>query len=286
MTILGTGTGLIAAWLLGASAGALGLLALLWLRMRRVRLQVEAEYLSAVAEFAQSEELREGRAHFAGIRGEAPRRLLAALAGPGVPVGPLSWRSSGRLRYDRDRVVSAETFLLPGRWWAQIRRVRLRRFGWVDEIHRVGGAGASSSFWWLGLFRVRRPGFGPSDIALTAQALGDGVLAPWSWFAGGAVDWDVTDDGGDWEGALPGTGQRVTLHLDRMGRPQWVRIAAADTGDTVQVEFGDWHWSDGALVPSHLRVIEGVDTVNAYVHLDAQIHQIRRAPGPVRTPAG
>ncbi|MCA1789071.1 MAG: hypothetical protein LC667_04195, partial [Thioalkalivibrio sp.] len=83
-------------WLVGAWVGGLGLgvailVGLLWLRLRRIRLQVEARYLSAVAEFDRH--TPEATALFAHMHGEAIRRFLRGLVGPGVSPGPASWTS-------------------------------------------------------------------------------------------------------------------------------------------------------------------------------------------------
>ncbi|WP_006747947.1 hypothetical protein [Thioalkalivibrio paradoxus] len=269
-------------WLLGLAAGVALALTLLWLRARRIRLQVEADYLSAVADFAQEPARHGMQARFGDVRGELPRRLVTALVGRGVGLGPLVIHASGRLRYDsddRDRPVSAESFLLPCGGWAQIRRVGLRRFGWIVEIHRVDGRGISSSYWWLGLFRIECPGCGPSPLALRAQALGERALAPWCWFVDRGVQWQVIEEGSAWEGVLPETGSRVTLDFDSMQRPRAIGLHDPETGATVCVELGDWRWIERALTPTRISVIEGAGSANEFRRLDLQIHDVQRAPG-------
>ena len=268
---------LVIAWILGLALAGAALLGLLWLRQRRIRLQVEARYLSAVAEFDAP--APDAATLFAGIHGEPARRLLRGLIGPGLPLGPASWTSSGWLCYDsdsRERAVTAITYCVPGVWWAQVRRVRLRGLGWIDEIHEVEGARVASGYWWLGLYRVGRPGLGPELLALQAQALGESVLVPWAWFTDGRIDWDWTADGGVGDGRVAATGHRVRLPLDAAGRPAAFELCAAE--DRIRIEFTGWHWSDRALGPESLRLIEGVGTVNEFTRLRMRFEGVRRAP--------
>jgi hypothetical protein len=268
---------LVIAWILGLALAGAALLGLLWLRQRRIRLQVEARYLAAVAEFDTP--APDAATLFAGIHGEPVRRLLRGLIGPGLPLGPASWTSSGWLRYDsdsRERTMTAVTYCIPGVWWAQIRRVRLRGLGWIDEIHEVEGPGVSSGYWWLGLYRVERPGLGPEPLALQAQALGEAVLVPWAWFTDGRIDWDWNADGGVGDGRVAATGHRVRLPLDTAGRPAAFELSGAE--EQVRIEFDGWHWSDRALGPESLRLVEGVGTVNEFTRLQMRLHGVQRAP--------
>jgi hypothetical protein len=268
---------LVIAWSLGLALAAAALMGLLWLRQRRIRLQVEARYLAAVAEFDTP--APDAATLFAGIHGEPVRRLLRGLIGPGLPLGPASWTSSGWLRYDsdsRERAMTAITYCIPGVWWAQIRRVRLRGLGWIDEIHEVEGPGVSSGYWWLGLYRVERPGLGPEPLALQAQALGEAVLVPWAWFTDGRIDWDWTADGGVGDGRVAATGHRVRLPLDTAGRPAAFELSGAE--EQVRIEFAGWRWSDRALGPESLRLVEGVGTVNEFTRLQMRLHGVQRAP--------
>jgi hypothetical protein len=268
---------LVIAWLLGLALAGAALLGLLWLRQRRIRLQVEARYLSAVVEFDTP--VPDAATLFAGIRGEPSRRLLRGLIGPGLPLGPASWESSGWLRYDsdaRERSVTAITYCVPGVWWAQIRRVRLRGLGWIDEIHQVEGTAVSSRYWWLGLYRVDRPGLGPEPIALQAQALGEAVLVPWAWFTDGRIDWEWTVDGRIGDGRVVVTGHRVRLQLDAANRPETFELWGAE--DRTRIEFAGWHWSNRALGPESLRLIEGVGTVNEFTRLGVRLLEVQRAP--------
>ena len=268
---------LVIAWILGLALAAAALLGLLWLRQRRIRLQVEARYLSAVAEFDTPPP--DAATLFTGIGGEPARRLLRGLIGPGLPLGPASWTSNGWLRYDsdgRERTVTAITYCMPGVWWAQIRRVRLRGRGWIDEIHQVEGPTVSSGYWWLGLYRVDRPGLGPEPLALQAQALGEAVLVPWAWFADGRIDWEWTADGGIGDGRVAATGHRLLLQLDPTGRPATIELRSAE--DRICIEFGGWHWSDRALGPESLRLTEGVGTDNEFTRLEVHLHEVQRAP--------
>jgi predicted outer membrane lipoprotein len=267
------------AWILGLLLACAGLLGVLWLRLRRIRLQVEARYLSAVAGFAPGDH---AATMLAGVGGEPVRRLLQGLVSPGVTLGPLSWHSRGWVRYDsddRERAVSAETYYIPGRWWAQIRRVRLRWLGWIDEIHEIEAGRVSSAYWWLGLYRVDRPGRGPSPLALEAQQLGEAVLAPWSWFVEGVAAWEATPADAEWQGRVTGTGHGLRLRLDATGRPASLDLLDAQRGERVRVEYGGWRWCDRCLLPSRLRLIENVGTVNEFVRLDVQVDAPTRAPG-------
>jgi hypothetical protein len=272
------------AWVLGLLPAFAGLLGLLWLRLRRIRLQVEARYLSAVAAFGHGDRPADAAAVLAGAGGEPIRRLLRGLVSPGVTLGPLSWHSRGWLRYDGDdraRAFAAETYFVPGQWWAQIRQVRLRWLGWIDEIHEVEPDRWSSAFWWLGLYRVGRPGPGPSPLAVEAQHLGEAVLAPWSWFAEGAVAWEVTPANAEWQGRVTDTGHELRLRLDAAGRPASLDLLDVRRGERVRVEYGGWRWCDRALLPNSLRLIENVGTVNEFVRLEMQIDAPRRAPAAV-----
>lgn len=280
MTSSGNLLWLMAAWVIGLGLGVTVLMGLLWLRLRRIRLQVEARYLSAVAEFDR--QTPEAMALFAHIQGEPIRRLLRGLVGPGVSSGPASWTSQGWLRYDsddRERVATAETFCIPGLWWAQVRRVRLRGLGWVDEIHQVEAGHVTSGYWWLGLYRVARPGFGPSSLALEAQALGEGVLVPWGWFLDGVIDWDGSLDASELHGRTTATGHEVQLRLDPAGRPATLELLDAGSHERVRVEYHGWRWLDRTLLPERLRLIENAGSVNEFVRLE-----MRFAP-PVRAPA-
>ncbi len=268
---------LLIAWILGLALAGAAVLGMLWLRQRRIRLQVEARYLSAVAEFDTP--TPDAATLFAGIHGESVRGLLRGLIGPGLPLGPASWTSSGWLRYDsdaRERTVTAITYCIPGVWWAQIRRVRLRGLGWIDEIHEVEGTRVSSGYWWLGLYRVDRPGLGPEPLVLQAQALGYAVLVPWGCVPEGRFDWYWTAVDGIGDGRVAATGHRVRLQLDAAGRPATFELSG--TEDRVRIEFTAWHWSDRALRPEDLRLIERVSTVNEFTRLEVRLHEVQRAP--------
>jgi hypothetical protein len=269
------------AWALGLLLAFAGLLGVLWLRLRRIRLQVETRYLSSVAGFVQGDPVRDAAATLVGVGGEPIRRLLRGLVSPGIILGPASWHSQGWLRYDsddRERAVSSETYFIPGLWWAQIRHVRLRWLGWIDEIHEVEPGRVSSAYWWLGLYRVDRPGFGPSLLALEAQQLGEAVMAPWSWFVDGAIAWDATPANAEWQGRVTDTGHELRLRLDAAGRPASLELLDVQHGERMRVEYGGWRWCDRALLPSQLRLIENVGTVNEFVRLEVQVAAPRRAP--------
>jgi hypothetical protein len=276
---------LAAAWLSGLALAAAVIGVLLWLRLRRIRLQVEARYLAAVSRRDSS--AADASALFGAVRGEPVRRLLRGLIGPGVSVGPASWQSHGWLRYDsddRERAVSAETYCIPGLWWAQIRRVRLRAFGWIDEIHEVEGDRVSSGYWWLGLYRVDRKGFGPSPLALRAQALGEGVLTPWNWFMQGEIDWESFPATGTWHGRTHAGGNEVQVSLDRSGRPAFLELLARDGRERLRVEYDGWTWADRSLMPERLRLIEAVGSVNEFVRLETWLDAPIRAPTRPETP--
>ena len=280
MTSSGNSLWLMAAWVVGLGLGVTLLMGLLWLRLRRIRLQVEARYLSAVAEFDR--QTPEATALFAHIQGEPIRRLLRGLVGPGVSPGPASWKSQGWLRYDsddRERVATAEAYCIPGLWWAQVRRVRLRVLGWIDEIHQVEAGHVTSGYWWLGLYRVARPGFGPSPLALEAQALGEGVLVPWGWFLDRVIDWDGSPEASEFSGRVTATGHEVQLRLDPAGRPATLDLLDTGSRERMRVEYHGWRWLDRALLPERLRLIENAGSVNEFVRLE-----MRLAP-PVRAPA-
>jgi hypothetical protein len=272
------------AWFLGLLLLAAVVLGLLWLRLRRIRLQVEGRYLSAVAGFAHGNPAPDAATPLSGVRGEPVRRLLQGLVSPGVIMGPASWTSRGWLRYDsddRERAVVAETYFVPGQWWAQVRRVRLRWLGWIDEIHQIESGRVSSGYWWLGLYRVDRAGFGPSPLALEAQQLGEAVLAPWSWFVDEAIAWDATPASAEWQGRVTDTGHELRLCLDAAGRPASLDLLDVQRAERVRVEYAGWRWCDRTLLPSHLRLIENVDTVNEFVRLEVQVAAPRRAPAAV-----
>lgn len=267
----------VVAWVLGLAFAFGILLFALWLRMRRVRLQVEARYLSSVVQSGLS--LDSSSDFIANLSGEQVRHLLRGLIGPGFVPGVASWKSSGSVRYDADaqaRAFSAETYCIPGVWWAQIRRVRLRGLGWVDEIHEVEGDRISSHYWWLGLYRVDRPGFGPAPLALCTQALGEAILTPWSWFLDDVIDWRRTPDGGVWEGWLTATGYAVRMQLDAAGRPRWLELEVGN--ERVRVGYDVWRWVDRALIPGRLQLTEGVGSVNEFERLTATLEAPHRAP--------
>jgi hypothetical protein len=277
MGLAETSLWLVGAWVLGLGFVFAILPAAMWLRMRRVRLQVEARYLSAVA---QSDLPMDRSTDFiVNMRGEHVRRLLNGLIGRGFAPGLASWKSSGSVRYDadaRERAFSAETYCIPGVWWAQIRRVRLRGFGWVDEIHEVEGDRISSHYWWLGLYRVDRPGFGPEPLALSTQALGEVILTPWAWFLDGVIDWYRTPGEGLWEGRLIATGFKLRMQLDGAGRPRWLELEGVDA--RVRVDYDGWRWIDRVLIPSRLQLTEGVGSVNEFIRLTASVESPQRAP--------
>jgi len=272
---------LVGLWVVGLGLGVAVLPGLLWLRLRRIRLQVEARYLSAVAEFdPQTPNLA---ALFARIHGESIRRLLQGLVGPGVSPGPASWKSRGWLRYDsddRERLATAETYCIPGLWWAQVRRVRLRFLGWIDEIHELEAGHVTSGYWWLGLYRVAPPGFGPSPLTLQAQALGEGVLAPWGWFLDGVIDWDGSLEASELQGRVAATGHKVQLRLDPAGRPATLDLLDSGSHERVRVEYFGWRWLDRALLPERLRLIENAGSVNEFVRLEMRLAPPVRAPAP------
>jgi hypothetical protein len=258
---------LVIAWILGLALAGAALLGMLWLRQRRIRLQVEARYLSAVAEFDTP--APDAATLFAEIHGEPVRRLLRGLIGPGLPLGPASWTSSGWLRYDsdsRERAVTAITYCVPGVWWAQIRRVRLRGLGWIDEIHEVEGSRVSSGYWWLGLYRVDRPGLGPEPLALQAQA----SEKPCSFPGRGSptVDRLGNQRWGRRRGPRGRTGHGFGC---RSIRPAGLLRSSSGAKIGSRIEFGGWYWSDRALGPESLRLIEGVGTVNEFTPLQLRL---------------
>lgn len=270
MSAFGSGVWPVIAWLfaLGLAAGVV--LLLVWFRLRRVRLLIEAPYLSAVAE-SSTVTVPSASALFADVRGESARRLLRGLVAPGRNPGPASWAAQGWLRYDHDdheRLVVVQSYGVPGRWWAQIRRVRLRLGGWIDEMHRVEPGRASSDYWWLGLVRAHPPGVRPSALALEAQALGEAVVTPWVWFTGGWIVWDDRQEGAEWFGRTVATRQQVRLHLDALGRPASIELQDPKSGERVRVEYAGWHWREQSLVPATLRLIEAAGSVNQFVRME------------------
>ncbi|MBS0003550.1 MAG: hypothetical protein KFF45_10785 [Thioalkalivibrio sp.] len=278
---------LVAAWTLGLVLILALVVGLLWLRLRRIRLQVEARYLEAVADHCHSGHVLDTAERFAQLPGERVRNLLGSLSGPGLIVSPAMWQSRGWLRYDgddRERLVSARTWCVPGRWWAQIRRVRLRLLGWIDEIHEVEQGVVRSHYWWLGLYRVRRPGFGPSPLSLQAQAVGETVLVPWGWFVEGAIDWETTAGKEPWRGRISATGHEVRLFLDPAGRPSAIELREFGLSGCMRVEFGGWHWSGRALLPDHLRLIENFGSVNEFTRLEVYLAVPERVPPAGRSP--
>jgi hypothetical protein len=137
----------------------------------------------------------------------------------------------------------------------------------------------TSGYWWLGLYRVAPPGFGPSPLALQAQALGEGVLAPWGWFLNRVIDWDGSPEVSDWHGRVAATGHEVQLQLDSAGRPATLDLLDSSSCERVRVEYFGWRWLDRTLLPERLRLIENAGSVNEFVRLE-----MRLAP-PVRAPA-
>lgn len=273
-------------WLVVAWAFALALVlalvvGMLWLRLRRIRLQVEARYLQAVADHCHSGRARDSAERFATFPGEQVRKLLYSLSGPGLIVSPATWRSGGWLRYDgddRERSMSARTWCVPGRWWAQIRRVRLRAFGWIDEIHEVEHGQVRSHYWWFGLYRVDRPGFGPSQLALQAQAVGETAMVPWGWFVDDAIDWRAADGKEPWRGRVLATEQEVRLFLDPAGRPTAIELWGHGASGCMRVELGGWSWSGRALLPERLRLIENFGSVNEFVRHEVRLAEPERVP--------
>ncbi|TVP90907.1 MAG: hypothetical protein EA347_02645 [Thioalkalivibrio sp.] len=280
---------LFAAWALGLALMLALVVGLLWLRLRRIRLQVEARYLEAVADHCHSDQPNGGAERFARIPGARVRGLLHGLSGPGLVISPATWQSRGWLRYDgddRERRVSAQTWCVPGQWWAQIRRVRLRIFGWIDEIHEVEQGVVRSHYWWFGLFRVNRPGFGPSPLAVQAQAIGETALVPWGWFVEGAIDWETTEGNEPWRGGMPATGHGILLFLDRAGRPATIDLQDPAQSERMRVELGGWRWSGRALLPDRLRLIESVGSVNEFVRMEMRLAVPERVPPAGRRPDG
>lgn len=281
MSVFGFGIWPIIAWLLalGLAAGLVRLL--VWFRLRRIRLIVEAPYLSAVAQ-SRAVAVPSASALFADVRGEPARRLLRGLVAPGRSPGPASWGAQGWLRYDHDdheRLVVVRSYGVPGHWWAQIRRVRLRWGGWIDEMHRVEPGRASSDYWWLGLIRVQPPGVRPSALALEAQALGEAVVTPWVWFTDGWIDWDGPQEGVEWVGRTVPHRHQVWLGLDALGRPHSIELQDPKSGERVRVEYAGWHWREQSLLPATLRVVEAAGSVNEFVRMELKLDLAQRAPG-------
>lgn len=280
---------LVMAWALALVLVLALVIGMLWLRLRRIQLQVEARYLEAVADHCHSGHAPDAAERFATFSGKRVRKLLDSLSGPGMVVSPATWQSRGWLRYDgddRERSVSARTWCVPGCWWAQIRRVRLRIFGWIDEIHVVERGQVRSHYWWLGLYRVDRPGFGPSALALQAQAIGETVLVPWGWFAEGAIDWETIAGKESWRGRISATGHEVRLFLDPAGRPSAIELRESGVSGCMRVEFGGWHWSGRALLPERLQLTENFGSVNEFVRLKVRLAVPERVPPAGRLPDG
>lgn len=263
--------------------GLLGsaVLILLWLRLRRIRLQIEGRYLAGVAEFHGQQEPPKAAEVLAQIPGETARRLLQGMIARGHSMGPVSWTARGRMRYDQDereRPVEAETFSIPGQWWAQIRRVRLRHLGWIDEMHQVEADSVTSGYWWLGLYRLQHPSARSSELALRAQALGEAVLIPWTWFDGRRIEWDDQDDDRVWVGRTRPEGLGIRLQMDKMGRPLHLEVRDPAGDERVRFEYTGWNWSDQDLRPARFRVIEAPGSVNEFERLDLQLGPVRQAP--------
>ena len=284
--------GLISPWgvsvlLLVAVLLASAVLIALWLRLRRVRLQIEGRYLAGVAEFhglAAPPVASEVLEH---IHGEAARRLLQGMLGRGHPMGPASWPARGSLRYDQDereRPVEAESFCIPGVWWAQIRRVRLRFGGWIDEMHQVEAGSVTSGYWWLGLYRLRHAAGRSSEFALKAQALGEAVIMPWTWFDGQRIEWGDQPDDRAWVGRTRPEGFTIHLQLDKLGRPLHLELREPAGGARVRFEYSGWNWSEQGLRPERVRLIEAPGSVNEFERLHLRLGTVRPAPRPEGLP--
>jgi len=259
----------------------------LWLRLRRIRLQIEARYLAGVAEFRGLENPPLAPEVLARTHGEAARRLLHGMVASGHPLGPASWPARGSLRYDQDekeRPVEAESFCIPGVWWAQIRRVRLRFGGWIDEMHEVEAGSVTSGYWWLGLYRLRHPAARSSELALRAQALGEAVMVPWTWFDGQRIEWDDQHDDRAWVGRTRPEGLNIQLRLDKLGRPLHLELWEPASGARVRFEYSGWNWSDQGLRPERVRLIEAPGSVNEFERLHLQLGPFRQAARPEELP--
>ncbi len=273
----------IAVLLLMAALLASALLIPLWLRLRRIRLQIEGRYLAGVAEYQGQRTPPAASEVLARTHGEAARQLLRGMVANGRPLGPASWPARGSLRYDQDeraRRVEADSFCIPGVWWAQIRRVRLRFGGWIDEMHEVEGGVVTSGYWWLGLYRLRHPAARSSEFAVRAQALGESVMTPWTWFDGQRIEWDDQPDGRAWIGRTRPEGATVRLQLDTLGRPLHLELREPGGGAHVRVEYSDWSWSGQGLCPRQVRLIEAPGSVNEFERLHLQLGPVRQAPRP------
>lgn len=278
--------GLMSPWGIVVLLLVLGLLGsavliLLWLRLRRIRLQIEGRYLAGVAEFYGQKAPPKAAELLAQTRGEAARRLLQGMVARGHTVGPVAWSARGWLRYDQDereRPVEAESFCIPGQWWAQIRRVRLRYLGWIDEMHQVEAGSVTSGYWWLGLYRLQHPSAQSSELALQVQALGEAVLTPWTWFDGQRIEWDDQVDDRVWVGRTRPEGFVVNLQLDKLGRPLHLELRDPAGGDRVRFEYAGWNWSEQGLRPARFRVIEAPESVNEFERLDLELGPVRPTP--------
>lgn len=287
-----TGTG-ISLWVALGTALAVVLLAstvvsLLWLRLRRVRLQIEGRYLEAVADFHARKAPPTAAQVIAGVPDESARRLLRGMIVDRHSAGPACWSARGWLRYDRDqweRPVVADTFSIPGVWWAQIRRVRLRYLGWIDEMHQVEGGAVSSGYWWLGLYRIHHPAARSSELALRAQALGESVLTPWAWFAGRGIEWEDLDDGRTWVGRVRPGGLDIRLRLDSLERPLHLELRDVADGERARLEYEAWNWSAQGLRPRLMHLIEAPETVNAFQRLELQLGPVQWAPSAEEPPS-
>jgi hypothetical protein len=289
MTGVGVSIWLVAGLLLALLFSLSVVVALLWLRLRRIRLQIEGRYLAGVAEFHGQNAPPTAAEVLERIPGESARRLLQGMIARGYSMGPVSWSARGLLRYDQDareRPVEAETFGIPGQWWAQIRRVRLRYLGWIDEMHQVEAGSVTSGYWWLGLYRLQHPTARSSELALQAQALGEAVLTPWVWFDGQSIAWDEQTEKGIWSGHSRRGGLRVRLQLDPMGRPLYLEVTDPVGGERVRLEYAGWNWSDQGLRPERLRLIEAPGGVNEFQRLELRPGPVRRAPPAANEPAG
>ncbi len=287
-----TGSGLSLWVALGTALAAVLLasmvLILPWLRLRRIRLQIEGRYLEAVADFHAQKAPPTAARVIAQISGESARRLLRGMTVDRQPAGPACWPARGWLRYDQDqreRPVVADTFSIPGVWWAQIRRVRLRYLGWIDEMHEVEEGSVSSGYWWLGVWRIHHPAARSSELALRAQALGEAVLTPWVWFAGQGIEWEDLDDGRTRVGRIRPGGLGIRLQLDNLERPIHLELRDDAGGERVRVEYEGWNWSDTGLRPRRMRLIEAPGTVNAFTRLELQLGIVQWAPAAAGPPS-